>query len=390
MDPVQIESITLCRAEGPIEEPLYQPFRCSSFREANTLLRSWARTAPDAGAYDKTDCTLVWRDGRTEDIRYDLVRDDVVVADVARAIRDMATFYAGDRRPPHMSAQEYSRFLDHLGVAGQQWARELVDHYEMPIRPRIAVAAAPRHVTPDLEKALGRLLAGAEDPAILHESNPAVAQAARNLGVPALDIGSSARRGLAPEQRLILLADQLLVQPSLRAPGLREERLVRLAADAQIPVSWARSPRERSDLEVPRSVGILFRPEVRQPAFLQSISVYVQRLPRGTAVLHPGEGPVGRLISRLGCERGLLDTPIRSGAAQIEIASRAQSLVIFPDESMPPRTFERATEIANERRIPVVHARAGGLDTAPAIPSNLLRPPAGLQHTDPGYVRARS
>lgn len=70
----QIKYIIIERAEGLAAE-CGQPMIRKTFAEAALLLRQMARTAPDAGGYDKCDFYVIWNDSETYRGRYDLQRD---------------------------------------------------------------------------------------------------------------------------------------------------------------------------------------------------------------------------------------------------------------------------------------------------------------------------
>lgn len=72
--PAPVQSVTITRAEGFEEELITRTFEGQdALSLARAELRSWARTAPEGGAYDKCDFEIRWPD-RTYRGRYDLQR----------------------------------------------------------------------------------------------------------------------------------------------------------------------------------------------------------------------------------------------------------------------------------------------------------------------------
>ena len=73
--PPKVNKITLTRAEGTnseCKEPV--TVKVKTFAAADKVLRQWARTAPDDGAYDKCDITLNLASGNIHKTRFDLMR----------------------------------------------------------------------------------------------------------------------------------------------------------------------------------------------------------------------------------------------------------------------------------------------------------------------------
>lgn len=74
--PPKVNEITLTRAEGPSSE-CRKPVTVRTFASADSILRQWARTAPDDGAYDKCHIILNLASGGIHKIRFDLTRSHV-------------------------------------------------------------------------------------------------------------------------------------------------------------------------------------------------------------------------------------------------------------------------------------------------------------------------
>lgn len=74
--PPKASEITLTRVEGP-SSLCRKPVVVTTFAAADKVLRQWARTAPDDGAYDKCDITLNLATGSVHKTRFDLTRAHV-------------------------------------------------------------------------------------------------------------------------------------------------------------------------------------------------------------------------------------------------------------------------------------------------------------------------
>lgn len=74
--PPKATEITLTRAEGPSSESR-KPIVVKTFAAADKVLRQWAKTAPDDGAYDKCDITLNLASGSVHKARFNLTRSHV-------------------------------------------------------------------------------------------------------------------------------------------------------------------------------------------------------------------------------------------------------------------------------------------------------------------------
>lgn len=132
MAKIAVFQITINRATGPIRE-LKGPRTATSFQEANRILATWAPSVPPK-AYDKVDFKVDWQDGRSYTGRYDLVREDASRADLGGHIREVASFYAGLRRPSEMKPEDYEdqvRSMEQTsGITRQDWGR-LLEDYEL-------------------------------------------------------------------------------------------------------------------------------------------------------------------------------------------------------------------------------------------------------------------
>jgi hypothetical protein len=104
--------IILERVEGFAHECTRETF--DNFAAATVQINRWARTAPDGGAYDKTDCEVYLSDDLAFHFRLDLQRKHAGADFHAHAL-EVAKFYAGLRCPSHFSPEGYEHYLrEHL------------------------------------------------------------------------------------------------------------------------------------------------------------------------------------------------------------------------------------------------------------------------------------
>lgn len=109
---IKAKHILVHRVEGYAHECV--PVTTTGSRpwdEANAHLLRMSATAPKDGTYDKTDFTVTYEDGETHEGRYDLKPHSVEVPDLAKHVRDFLQFYAGLRKPAHMTQERYDAFL---------------------------------------------------------------------------------------------------------------------------------------------------------------------------------------------------------------------------------------------------------------------------------------
>jgi hypothetical protein len=108
---VKAVKFDVTRAEGRIEE--CKSYTVTTWAKTDSILRSWARTAPDEGqGYNKCDFTVTYEDGETYTGRYDLKRHDMGFTDLlGYHIRSFVEFCAGQHKPDHMTAAQYQEYL---------------------------------------------------------------------------------------------------------------------------------------------------------------------------------------------------------------------------------------------------------------------------------------
>jgi hypothetical protein len=111
-----LKKIYVTRAEGRADECGKQHV-FESFADAHKRVRLMARSAPKGGGYDKTDVVFVF-DGLEEGedtsigLRFDMTYDHATAAEPLRS-EGIAhcRFYSGERRPSHISEENYDRIL---------------------------------------------------------------------------------------------------------------------------------------------------------------------------------------------------------------------------------------------------------------------------------------
>jgi hypothetical protein len=82
---------------------------CTSYTEAENVLRKWSRTAPQTGGYDKCDFEIHFEDGSVYKGRYDLTYCDS--CDIAGHVLDFLMFHSGQKCPSHLTKERYENYL---------------------------------------------------------------------------------------------------------------------------------------------------------------------------------------------------------------------------------------------------------------------------------------
>lgn len=117
MTTIRATRIVIDRAEGPSNlcgSVTFDGDDC--WERAGRWLSSQSDTYPRNGGYDKHDFKVVFADGYEYEGRLDCKHRDCDDADldVRAHVRDFISFYAGRRRPDHMTAGEYEETLKML------------------------------------------------------------------------------------------------------------------------------------------------------------------------------------------------------------------------------------------------------------------------------------
>lgn len=87
-------------------------------------------SAPAQGGYDKCDVTITFADGWGYRTRYDMVH--------ARHVWGEWAFYAGTRIPPHLTREQWERFVADMAITPGDWAVRLA-RYQIGKEPIGAV-----------------------------------------------------------------------------------------------------------------------------------------------------------------------------------------------------------------------------------------------------------
>ena len=131
-DDSPLESITIMRAEGLIDCPIWpagETRTFHSFESATKGLRDICGSMEkDRPGYDKCDVTVQWRNGREYKYRFDATPDMRETPDVAQHIRDMIAFHCGAMRPSHMTREAYARFIS--DEHNRNWLQSLRDELD--------------------------------------------------------------------------------------------------------------------------------------------------------------------------------------------------------------------------------------------------------------------
>ncbi|MEC0526203.1 hypothetical protein P8822_00040 [Bacillus sonorensis] len=127
MTKIPVKQLVLERAEGTRAKQT-----CTTWEDAESTIARWATTAPDNGAYDKTDFYIVWENGQEYSGRFDLqykhfynenglakqvkstleyfVKNDSQLAEQAKISLD--TLMIGEDKKPYLNPEITKRFND--------------------------------------------------------------------------------------------------------------------------------------------------------------------------------------------------------------------------------------------------------------------------------------
>lgn len=105
------------------------------WEQARRWLWSQCHTFPARGGYDKHDFRVHFSDGYVYEGRLDCKHASCGDNDlnVATHVRGFLRFYAGERRPPHMTPEQYEGCLRHNPDAVAE-CRDILTRYEIPER----------------------------------------------------------------------------------------------------------------------------------------------------------------------------------------------------------------------------------------------------------------
>jgi len=100
---------------------------CKTWAEAKKALLNLSEYAPKNGSYDKTDFRIDWADGQVYTGRYDLVHHSVEMPDLRGHVESHLKFVVGEKKPDHMSDEQYANLLTRLPTEHQETARRMLD-----------------------------------------------------------------------------------------------------------------------------------------------------------------------------------------------------------------------------------------------------------------------
>ncbi len=108
---IAAKTITIHQAEGPHADCVKTTH--STWVDAEARIQRICDTAPKDGCYYKTDFQVEFADGEIYSGRYDSAHPESKAYEgtLAKHIRNHLEFYAGLRRPGHMSEADYDRIL---------------------------------------------------------------------------------------------------------------------------------------------------------------------------------------------------------------------------------------------------------------------------------------
>ena len=129
MTKIAPKTITITRAEGPTKE-CDIPRTVHTWLEANAVLFSWSRTAPEHGGYDKCDFKIVFEDGTEYDGRYDLVHHRREHPSLGRHVRSHLYYLAGDLPGWCTSQKDIDRVRRHQQSLGEDVKADAIKFLE--------------------------------------------------------------------------------------------------------------------------------------------------------------------------------------------------------------------------------------------------------------------
>jgi hypothetical protein len=124
----RVRKVTIDCAEGP--NFILGPKTASSFEEADRLLWKIAEHGPDLGYY-KTDFAITFEDGSVYEGRFDVERWDKGHPDLRKHVREFVEFYAGLRKPAHLTDKQYQTIVQRAGADGPNEYKAFLANYEV-------------------------------------------------------------------------------------------------------------------------------------------------------------------------------------------------------------------------------------------------------------------
>jgi hypothetical protein len=141
---IPVAKVEILWSENPRFQDRYgglDPKTAPSFptlHAANCLLTELAETAPGPrGGYDKTAFRVTWADGEIYEGRYDLHHRQCRQEnpngriDLGDHMRVFLEFYAGLRKPSHMSREDYEHCVGGHGTEHARQCQETLEKYSL-------------------------------------------------------------------------------------------------------------------------------------------------------------------------------------------------------------------------------------------------------------------
>ena len=147
---IGITLIKIDRAEGMHDECFESTH--TTWADAEARIQSICATSPTDGGYSKTDFLIVFQDNQTYEGRADCAHPEskAYEGSLAQHIRDHVTFFAGQFRPSHMSAQEYADFLKQQEASNPgskaehaEWLEKYALDDESAVQREITISESP-------------------------------------------------------------------------------------------------------------------------------------------------------------------------------------------------------------------------------------------------------
>lgn len=125
---IRARKIMVNCAEGPTF--LLGPKTAYSFDDADLLLWRIAQHGPDLGYY-KTDFAIEFEDGTVYEGRFDVARWDRAQPDLRKHVREFVQFYAGLRKPAHLTDRQYQTIIRRAGEDEPRKYAAFLENYEV-------------------------------------------------------------------------------------------------------------------------------------------------------------------------------------------------------------------------------------------------------------------
>lgn len=121
---------------------------CSSFAQANSVLRRWSSKCHPTHGYDKIDFLITDSEiGLSYQGRYDLLHWRQECADLGNHVVHYLDYISGDARPQHVSVERYQASISHFSAQMRDRAREYRNRIQSILQAEGAERAEPAETT---------------------------------------------------------------------------------------------------------------------------------------------------------------------------------------------------------------------------------------------------